>query len=161
MIHKIISGGQTGADQAGLLVARRFGLQTGGRMPRGFRTRTGFRPDLARLYGLIEDRSGSYWPRTVANVCDSDGTMRLAGNFHSAGELATMRALQQMRRPFLDVDLSWPPDVTDAARWIERYRIQILNVAGNSEETFPGAFTRSVEFLTCLFTSLGLQPVGA
>lgn len=41
----IISGGQTGADQAGWRAARRCGLATGGRMPREFETEDG--PRLA------------------------------------------------------------------------------------------------------------------
>ena len=36
--RKVISGGQTGADQAGLVAARRFGIPTGGWMPRGWKT---------------------------------------------------------------------------------------------------------------------------
>ena len=43
----IISGGQTGADQAGLLAAQALGLQTGGWAPHGWRTDAGPAPWLA------------------------------------------------------------------------------------------------------------------
>ena len=54
MVRKIISGGQTGADQAGLAVAKRLGIPTGGFVPKGFLTEAGPRPDLAAEYGLEE-----------------------------------------------------------------------------------------------------------
>ena len=41
MIKKIISGGQTGADQIGLEVALSLGIPTGGTAPKGFITETG------------------------------------------------------------------------------------------------------------------------
>jgi len=39
--EKVISGGQTGADQAGLVAAARFAIPTGGWMPHGFETAEG------------------------------------------------------------------------------------------------------------------------
>ena len=47
MIERVISGGQTGADQAGLAVAKRLGIPTGGCMPKGWLTEAGPRPDFA------------------------------------------------------------------------------------------------------------------
>jgi hypothetical protein len=38
MIERVISGGQTGADQAGWRAARAAGIPTGGFMPKGFLT---------------------------------------------------------------------------------------------------------------------------
>jgi hypothetical protein len=35
MLERVISGGQTGADQAGLAAAKRLGVPTGGFMPKG------------------------------------------------------------------------------------------------------------------------------
>src|SRR5688500_14728345 len=114
-LRKIISGGQTGADQAGLFVAKRFGLETGGMMPRGFKTLTGPDPVLARLYGLTEHESDSYVPRTHYNASTSHGTIRLAGNFESRGEICTLKALKDHNRPYFDVDLTDPPRPEDAA----------------------------------------------
>ena len=36
MLSRIISGGQTGADEGGLMAAALLGIPTGGWMPRGF-----------------------------------------------------------------------------------------------------------------------------
>ena len=54
MVTKIISGGQTGADQAGLAVAKRLGIPAGGFLPKGFLTEAGPRHDLAAEYGLVK-----------------------------------------------------------------------------------------------------------
>ena len=53
-VTKIISGGQTGADQAGLAAAKRLGIPTGGFFSKGFLTEAGPRPDLAAEYRLEE-----------------------------------------------------------------------------------------------------------
>ena len=53
MITKVISGGQTGADRAGLFAARKFAIETGGYAPRGWLTESGTAPWLAD-YGLTE-----------------------------------------------------------------------------------------------------------
>jgi hypothetical protein len=49
MLDRIISGGQTGADQAGWRAARACGVPTGGFMPLGFLTEGGPRPEFAAL----------------------------------------------------------------------------------------------------------------
>lgn len=97
----VISGGQTGADQAGLVVASRFGLKTGGWMPKGFRTLQGLRPDFGPKYGIKEHTSPEYAPRTEKNVQDSDGTVRLAVNFQTAGEVCTLKAILRHKKPYL------------------------------------------------------------
>ena len=47
MLERVISGGQTGADQAGWRAARAFGIPTGGAMPKGFLTEDGPCPEFA------------------------------------------------------------------------------------------------------------------
>jgi hypothetical protein len=53
VLTKVISGGQTGADQAGWRAARAFGIPTGGWMPLEFRTERGPCPELA-AFGAVE-----------------------------------------------------------------------------------------------------------
>jgi hypothetical protein len=63
---------------------------------------------MLEVYGMKE-HSGGYAARTEANVKDSDGTIRLAKNFKSAGEKCTLRAIKKwFRRPHFDVDASNP-----------------------------------------------------
>lgn len=42
---RIISGGQTGADQGALVAAKQLGIETGGWTPRGFLTEAGPCPE--------------------------------------------------------------------------------------------------------------------
>src|SRR5262249_30277377 len=137
-LRKVISGGQTAADIAGVRVASLHGLETGGTMPKGFRTLRGPRTHYAWLYGMRSHESPDYPPRTQANVADSDATLRFAWRWDSPGELCTLRAIQAAGKPYLDVDITAPPEPASVAQWLIDRGIGVLNVAGNSENTVPG-----------------------
>ncbi len=154
MIKTIISGGQDGADLAGLVVGNKFGLKTGGTMPLGFKTLSGPKPEYEKLYGVKQHHSSDYAPRTALNVQNSDGTVRLAANFDSRGEICTLNAIRQHKKPYIDVDLTDPRPIKDLMDWIIENKIETLNVAGNAEQTFPGAFRRTVFYLTETLFSL-------
>lgn len=156
MLKKIISGGQTGADIAGIATAKIFGLETGGWMPKGFRTQNGPRPEFAELYGIQEHSSPNYPPRTYANVKDSDGTLRLAHNLESSGERLTLKAINQYRKPHRDIDLKNPLSVSEIVTWLQEKDIVVLNIAGNSEKTAPGITLEVADYLRQLFKLLGL-----
>ncbi|MBW2083807.1 MAG: hypothetical protein JRI39_12165, partial [Deltaproteobacteria bacterium] len=72
MINKIISGGQTGAEQAALDVAIELGIPHGGWIPKGRLTENGFLPEI---YQLQEMPTTSYVKKTEQNILDSDGTL--------------------------------------------------------------------------------------
>jgi len=128
---KIVSGGQTGADQIGLWVAREFGLATGGWMPKGWKTEDGPNQLLAEEFGLAESGSASYYPRTYANTRDSDGTVYFAHNWESAGCKATLKACSYYGKPTFLVDLNHPLIVKQMANWVDACGIKVLNVAGH------------------------------
>jgi len=130
----IWSGGQRGADQGGLAAAQDMGLKTGGWIPHGFLTLNGEIPDLANL-GLKEHKSSKYSPRTFTNVKETDGTIRLAYDFNSRGEVCTLNAIQQYDKPYYDVDLNDPDFIFDVTDWIVQNNIKVLNVAGNAGKT--------------------------
>lgn len=138
MLRKIISGGQTGADQGGLRAGKKLGLETGGWIPKGFLTELGFCPELGERFGLVEHSSPKYPPRTFSNAKDSDGTIRFAINFETAGEKCTLKAIDQYKKPHFDIDVADPHPAKTVAEWIESNKIEVLNVAGNREATFPG-----------------------
>jgi len=136
----VMSGGQIGADIAGLRAAKALGLATGGWATKGFKIRGGRNPELASIYGLREHQSEQYPPRTQANVRDSDGTIRLAHDFSSRGELCTIKAVRDYGRPCFDVLIKKnddgyyiDKDPEDAAGWLRRNNIQRLNIAGNAD----------------------------
>ena len=61
MLKKIISGGQTGADQAGLDVAIKFNIPHGGWIPKGRLTEEG---PLSQRYRMTEMKTANYRART-------------------------------------------------------------------------------------------------
>ena len=133
---KIISGAQTGADQAGLDVAHFLCMPTGGYITKGGRTSNGpLSKDYIAKMSLVELSSASYQVRTWKNVEESDGTIRLAINFNSLGEKCTMNAIRNFHKPHLDVDLLDPLDIRVVRAWLMHLNIQVLNVAGNTQWT--------------------------
>ncbi|NJL70656.1 MAG: hypothetical protein HC888_03070 [Candidatus Competibacteraceae bacterium] len=151
MLRKVISGGQTGVDIAGLRAAKLCGLETGGTAPKGYRTMDGVNYDLRDIFGVAEHADWAYPPRTECNVKDSDATIRVATNFDSTGERLTHKYLCKHRRPYFDVDPRNPPDVAEVVEWLRDNRVEILNVAGNSERTSPGIEVVARDFLFKVF----------
>src|ERR1700732_1716178 len=72
MLRKIISGGQTGADRAGLDFAIYAGLEHGGYVPRGRKAEDG---RIDARYNLVELSTSSYPARTRRNIAEGDGTV--------------------------------------------------------------------------------------
>lgn len=132
-LRKIISGGQCGADKGGLEGARRSGVATGGTAPKGWRTLNG--PDLDLIaFGLKEDTSISYVPRTKANVCDSDGTLIISSRTESAGTVLTLRFCRQNNKPHMMIHPNeHQTRFEEVCKWVEDNQIYTLNVAGNRD----------------------------
>lgn len=153
---KVISGGQLGADMAGLVSARDCKLATGGWMPRGFKRLDGEQPWMAQKFGMREHPSGMYSERTEANVKEADATFRFAGNFWSPGERCTLRYLQIHGKLFADFDMgsreNWIPVL--AAKWLLENQVKVLNIAGNTPYHCSGIFGHTKQFLKQVFASL-------
>lgn len=79
-LEELRSGGQSGADIAGLRAGRALGVKTGGFVPKGYRTSRGADPSLAS-YGLVEISDGSlasqYVRRSMMNVDAADATIAI------------------------------------------------------------------------------------
>lgn len=150
-LTKVISGGQTGADIAGLDAALECGLKTGGMMPAGYLTLDGNKPAYRKKYGMVEHASSTYPPRTFANVSSSDGTIRLAFDFETRGEILTLKAIIDLGKPSFDVNLSDPPPINAAVSFLKRYNIETLNVAGNAEQHHAGTYAATKEYLIRVF----------
>jgi hypothetical protein len=157
-MNRVISGGQTGADLAGVCAAKTCGIVTGGWMPKGWINHDGPQPQYEQLFGMQEHPRSGYPSRTFANAKDSDGTIRFAGVWGSAGEKLTLKAIAQYSKPFFDVNLD-DETVEEALTWVQDNKIQVLNVAGNSRKTCPGVGHFSYRYLINLFGKLGHLPV--
>jgi hypothetical protein len=156
MLEKIISGGQTGADQAAWRAARAFGLPTGGWMPRGFLTEDGPHPEFAGRYGAAEMPTESYPARTEQNVQDSDGTLWF-GATPTAGAQATVSAALKLGKPCLPIDPGASFEPEHLVAWIAGHTIRTLNVAGNRESDEPGIGGRVEGLLGQVFKQLDRQ----
>jgi hypothetical protein len=141
---KIVSGGQTGVDQAALRAAKACGLPVGGWCPPGRLCESGIIPPEFALQGTPGDRSAEapQVPRSQRsewNVRDSDATLVLRPSEQSdLGTEWAVRCAVRYGRPLLDVDPADPAAVKKITKWIRRLPVQILNVAGPSESEVPG-----------------------
>jgi Circularly permutated YpsA SLOG family len=145
VLDRVVSGGQTGADQAGWRAARASGIATGGWMPENFLTEAGPRPDFAEMFGAVEMPGGGYPERTRANARDSDATIWF-GDPDSPGGRTTRRACTGFGKPVYLVNEILTQS-SEVAAWIEAEEVRVLNVAGNRESSEPGIGKRVERFL--------------
>ena len=153
MIEKIISGGQTGVDQAALDVAIELNISHGGWIPKGRKTEDGILPDK---YQLKEMPTASYPPRTEKNILDSDGTLIICHGKLTGGSALTRKMAKKHDRPLLHLDMD-KLSVSDASKttasWIGRNNVQVLNVAGSRASKNPEIYKTTVEILKTALTS--------
>jgi hypothetical protein len=135
MIQYIISGGQTGADQAGLQVALDHSIKTGGWSAHGWLTKDGPNQELLQGRYNLKEHTGGYKQRTHENAKVSDGTIRCCVDFFSPGEICTLNGIKKFKKPHFDIYLPQPASHKDLLIWLLRYNIKVLNVAGNTQGT--------------------------
>lgn len=136
---KIISGGQTGADQGGLYAAEKIGFEIGGEAPNHYRTETGNNPKLLRdRFGLTESGYYSYVPRTVENVKNSDITMIFSHYDASAGTKQTIRACKELHKKYILVDPFKKDIGSEIIDFIVYNNPNVINIAGNRESVCEG-----------------------
>jgi hypothetical protein len=148
MIKKVVSGGQTGVDRAGLDAAMEVGIAVGGYCPKGRLAEDGTVPER---YPLLELASERYVNRTEKNVIESDGTLVLNRGRLSDGTKATVDFAVQHGKPHLVVQLDAAPSVEDSRIWIAEHSISIMNVAGPRESKHPGIYLQALDYLRRLF----------
>lgn len=158
-LKRVISGGQSGADMAGLLAARAVGIETGGHCPKGFKTERGSKPELSKL-GLIETKSTNYPERTELNVINSDATLIATMIHDSIGSKLTQTLCDKHKKRIIGVGFftNNPPDVEATAErianWLHEQKIEVLNVSGNRLSRAPGIQTGLCQVLIRAFTLL-------
>jgi hypothetical protein len=163
-IAKIISGGQTGADRAGLDAAIDLGIPHGGWCPRGRLAEDG---PVSGRYALQETESYQYIVRTERNVCDADATLVFFRHFPSGGTAATIAFARRHHKPVLTLDIAEfanPESAAGSVRdWLNHLQLQpelgadsggtgiILNIAGPRESTLPGVYRAVYDILVSTF----------
>ncbi len=157
---KVISGGQTGVDRAGLDAAQQVGIAIGGWCPKDRRATDGVIP---RRYPLTEIESRDYAVRTEWNVRDADATLILCIGNLSSGTRLTADFARQYGKPLLILDLQQPRDPKVVVDWLSRHAVNVLNIAGPREESCPGGcYALAKRFLDALFSTgiVGVRKVG-
>ena len=146
-IKKIISGGQTGADQAALDVAIKLGIPHGGWIPKDRKEEDGIIPEKYRLY---EMPFTSHTGRTEKNVLESNATLIISYG-ELTGEPALARKLAMKNgRNWLNIDLNMTPvvqAVSIISSWIRLYKIEILNVTGPRASKEPKIYQDTMNLL--------------
>jgi hypothetical protein len=150
VIEKIVSGGQTGADRAGLDAAIELDIPHGGWIPKGRKTEDG---GLPGKYYLKEMPTGSYAARTEQNVIDSDGTLIISHGKLNGGSAMTRQLAKKHKRPWMHVDLE-KTNLFKAAMeirsWAAKNGIKVLNVAGPRGSKDPEIYEATKKLLTLL-----------
>ena len=151
MLKKVISGGQTGADQAALDVAIKLGIPHGGWIPKGRRTEDGVLPDK---YQLIEMPDSSYAKRTEKNVIAADGTLILSHGRLVGGSDYTRKMALKHNRVWLHIDLTKIAAFEASQRiasWLFRNNVEVLNVAGPRASTDPKIYKATMDILEAVY----------
>ena len=147
MIDKIISGGQTGVDQAGLDAAIKLGIAHGGWIPKGRKTENG---PLPQKYSMQEMPTSKYSDRTEKNVIDSDGTLIISRGKLTNGSEYTRKMAMKHHRPWLHIDITKDAKFHAATRivsWIFENEIRILNVAGPRASKDPEIYLDAMNII--------------
>jgi len=159
-VKRVISGGQTGADIAGVEAAKSLGLETGGWLPKGWRTQDGPRPEYRDQYGMSEHPDDNYTGRTMQNVDDADATIAFrfkysTGTDKTIGYAQTgrwqnglLRTTYLGHKPVLVITDPKNPQlaVQQIREFLTKTGAQTINIAGHRESSSEGinAFVRAV-----------------
>ena len=155
---RIIGGGQTGADRAGLDTAIARNLLHGGWCPKGRKAEDGRIPDH---YRLVETPTGSYLARTERNVIQAGASVIFTFDALSGGSKRTVDFAKKHRKPHLHLRLKpghAEKSALELTAFLRSNRVTVLNVAGSRESKAPGIHAHTIEVLRLALDELALHP---
>lgn len=158
MIEKIVSGGQTGVDQAALKIAVEFGLPVGGWCPLGGLDENGM--NILDIYpSLTEATTSVPDERTKLNVRDSDGTLIVVPDWFTPEKITdgtnlTIEEAKDIGRHHLVIKLGQQNLAEEILNWCEQKNIHTLNIGGPRESSCPGIHVESCKLFGELFEML-------
>ncbi len=163
-LTRVVSGGQTGPDTAGLRAALQCGLKTGGWCPPDGRNEAGEIPAEFMLKRTSSDASPDAPSiprslRTLLNVRDSDATLILwpeglaLDERRYAGTLYTSWTAAKLGKPILfsSPNPEDPAGIATVVHWLREHSVGTLNVAGPLESSSPCIGENSYRFLLNVF----------
>ena len=159
LFQKIISGGQTGVDQAALDVAINLGIDCGGWCPPGRLCENGCIPSAYSLQETPSEKSDAAPGvnrslRTEWNVRDADAVLVLLPNNLKTdkGSEWTIQCAGNYGKPILIIDPFAAKASTEIKLWLESISTRVLNIAGPSEGSCPGISEQTKNLLWAAFT---------
>lgn len=158
MLKMVMSGGQTGVDQAALAAAQKLGIPIGGWAPKGFKCERGEIPVKYREH-MWEAPSPAYPHRTRLNVAEADATIIYCHNLRaSPGSKLTIELCKRHNKSWFDMVAETDIFVQneDGYQHMAALLMQFerINVAGSRESSFPGIFEASRNRLLEVFKRL-------
>jgi len=147
----IISGGQTGADRAGLDFAITNNIPHGGWCPKGRRAEDGA---IKPKYQLKETGSSNYLVRTHLNIQGSDATVIFTmAKSATGGSRKTIQFARQEGKPWLHLHRGMKDVSEQLKAFVAEHHIKKLNVAGSRESKERGIHDWVVDVLEEAFKS--------
>jgi hypothetical protein len=137
-LEKIITGGQTGADQGALDAAIEAGIAHGGWVPKGRRTEKG---PLSKRYRLREMKTENKLRRTEMNLFEAQGTLIISRGKPNGGPELIHQLAGEHGFPCFHLDLAKDISVDVVGKvkaWVDQNKIKVLHVAGPKESKLPG-----------------------
>ncbi|WED42762.1 putative molybdenum carrier protein [Legionella cardiaca] len=162
MIEKVVSGGQTGVDQAGLLIANEMGMTVGGWCPKGGMDENS-ESILKKYPSLKETTTENSDERTKLNIRDSDGTLIIVPRWPLSenikdGTRLTIEEAERQKKPYLIISLDIKKDASVMIKaWVNEHNISVLNIAGPRESNSPGIHAEACNFFRELFCGLSAK----
>ncbi|MDX1836035.1 hypothetical protein DIZ81_13265 [Legionella taurinensis] len=156
MIKKIVSSGQTGVDQAALLVATEMGIEIGGWCPKGGLDENGVNV-LKQFPALKEATTSDPDERTKLNIRDSDGTLIIVPSWPlpervKDGTKLTIEDADLQKKPRLIVSVDSQHEAVQRIKaWINENDIRVLNIGGPRESNSPGIHQKACALFRDLF----------
>lgn len=144
-LSKIISGGQTGVDRGALSAALDNNFPCGGWCPQGRIAEDGVIPTQ---YPLIELSDRNYLPRTIKNIQASDGTVIIYFDYLEGGTEQTLFYCIAQNKPYKLIDgteISATKSATLIVNFINKYHLEIINVAGPRLSKYPQCYDYSYQ----------------
>ncbi len=151
MIHKLISGGETGVELAALDVAIKLGIDHGGWVARGRRNTQG---PLSDIYQLEEAPAVGFKSAMEQNVKAADGTLLVTRGKHSARTQYAVEMSLKHQRQLLHADLSQNSAFEAASlisSWASLQKIKIAFVTGPRAASDPHIYAQMFKVLETAF----------
>lgn len=147
-VCKIISGGQTGAERAGLDVAIKIAKKYGGYLLKGRKTDDGA---LSKKYKCMTELSTeTAFAQTTKNIIEADGTLIFTMGAIEKDIAFVINQAQKCDASYIRIDLSKYLESKAGeivSSWLKRVQPKVLNITGTHETAAKGIYAKVTSIL--------------